>query len=163
MTVDTVMQDQSRSLRRRGALILALFALLWAAVGASGLPSGAAWTVRIAAVVVSAGVILLTFRLGHAGAPERQRRQPEGWYRHVGVVNLAQFGTIALAVLILVAVEAPELVPPVVCLIVGLHFFPLARLFVSRSTPGPPPGCASPQAPAWSSLPSVPAPRRRVS
>lgn len=129
MTVDAVRQDRSESLRRRGTLILVLFALLWAAVGASGLPSGAAWAVRIAAVVVSAGAILLTFRPGDAGAPERSRRQPEGWYRHVGVVNLAQFVAIALVVLIFIAVGAPELIPPVVCLIVGLHFFPLARLF----------------------------------
>ena len=129
MTVEAVRQDRSRSLRRRGALVLAMFALLWAAVASSGLASDAAWALRIAAVVVSAGAVLLTFRPGLTGAPERPLAQPENWYRHVGVVNLVQFVAIALVVLVFSAVGAPELVPPVVCAIVGLHFFPLARLF----------------------------------
>ncbi|MGH3567077.1 MAG: DUF7010 family protein [Pseudonocardia sp.] len=80
-------------------------------------------------MVISAGTILLAFRPGDAGAPERSRRQPEGWYGQVGLVNLAQFVAIAMVVLVFITVGAPALVPPFVSLIVGLHFFPLARLF----------------------------------
>lgn len=129
VTLKAAQQELSRSLRRRGGLILALFALLWAAVGASGLPSTAAWGVRIGAVVLSAGALVLTFRPGGAGTLERARQQPEGWYGGVGVVNLVQFVAIALAVVVLLAVGMPQLVPPAVCVIVGVHFFPLARLF----------------------------------
>lgn len=129
MTLNAAQQELSRSLRQRGALILALFSLLWAAVGASGLPSTAAWVVRIAAVLISAGALMLTFRPGGAETPERARQQPEGWHRRVGVVNLVQFVAIALAVVALLAVGAPQLVPPAVCMIVGVHFFPLALLF----------------------------------
>jgi hypothetical protein len=129
LIVDTAQQEHSRSLRRRGTLILALFALLWAVVGASGLPTGAAWAVGIAAVVLAAAAIALAFRGGGEGSPERARRQPEGWYRHVGLVNVAQFVAIAVVVALAMALGAPQFVPPVVCLVVGLHFFPLARLF----------------------------------
>ena len=47
----------SRALRRRGALVLSGFALLWALVGASGLPSGDGWTVRLAAVSITAAAV----------------------------------------------------------------------------------------------------------
>lgn len=127
--MNAAQQELSRTLRQRGALIVALFALLWAAVGASGLSATAAWVVRIGAVVISAGALVLTFRPGGAGTPERARQQPEGWYRRVGVVNLIQFVAIVLAVVAPLAVGAPQLVLPAVCVIVGVHFFPLARLF----------------------------------
>jgi hypothetical protein len=122
-------QAHSRTLRRRGALILAPFALLWAVVAASGLPGGAAWAVRIGAVVLAGAAIAVTFRSGRDGTPERTRHQPDGWYRWVGLVNLAQFVVIALIVAVGIALTVPQLVPPAVCLVVGLHFFPLARLF----------------------------------
>jgi hypothetical protein len=93
------------------------------------MPTGAAWAVRIGALVVSVGVIVLTYRSRAADAPERPRHQPEGWYRRVGLINLAQFGVIALVVLVFINLGAPQFVPPLVCLIVGLHFIPLARSF----------------------------------
>ncbi|GAB3530594.1 hypothetical protein [Arthrobacter monumenti] len=129
ITVDTAAQEQSRIMRRRGAVILAMFAVLWAAVGASGLTTGPAGVVRIAAIVPSAAIVLLAHRPGSAEMPERKRYQPQGWYRHVGIVNLVQAAAIAVTVLGFIAADVPQLVPPVVCLIVGLHFLPLARLF----------------------------------
>jgi hypothetical protein len=125
---DAADYQRSRALRRRGALVLALFAVLWAAVGASGMPADLAPGIRIAGVVISAAVILVAFRPGVAPG-ERRRRQPVGWYRMVGLVNLVQACAIALVVLGFITAEVPQLVPPVVCLIVGLHFSPLARLF----------------------------------
>ncbi|WP_219417444.1 hypothetical protein [Pseudonocardia nigra] len=89
MTADIARQDLSRSLRRRGAVILALFALLWGMVAASGLPTGAGWALRIGTGAAAAGALLVTSR--SEGPPERARRLPEGWHRRVGVVNLAQF------------------------------------------------------------------------
>lgn len=128
MTTNDVRSTHSRDLRRRGAVVLAVFALLWGAVAASGLPAGAAWTVRVVAVLTSAVLVATALRSG-GSRPERSRRQPEGWHRWVGIVNLGQFVVIALVVVASLAAGVPQLVPPVVCLVVGLHFFPLARLF----------------------------------
>ena len=131
MTVDTAHQDLNRRGRQRGALILALFALLWAVAGASGMTSSgaAATVVRVAAVVMTAVAVLLAVRSGSSSTAQRPRQLPAGWYRRVGLVNVAQAVASVLAVAILIAAGAPMLIPPVVCLIVGAHFFPLARLF----------------------------------
>jgi hypothetical protein len=114
---------------RRGVLVLALFALAWALVGASGLPTGAAWALRIVAVMLVAAAIAAAYRPAAVGAVERERRLPGGWRRRVGIVNVTQFVVIALVVVVFIAAGRPEFVPPVVCLVVGVHFFPLARLF----------------------------------
>jgi hypothetical protein len=130
VTVEATEVDWSRTLRRRGALVLAPFALLWALVAISGLPAGSLWAARVVASVITvAALFLLVLTPSGAGARERVRHQPDGWHKRVGVVNLAEFAAIVLTVVIFAATGVPELVPPIVCLIVGLHFVPLARLF----------------------------------
>jgi hypothetical protein len=133
MTVGTSPVDLSRALRRRGAVVVALFALLWALVAASGLPSGVAAPVRVVAALASGAALGLVIAGSRgrrqAPSPERVRRQPEGWHRRVGVVNLLEAVAIALTVVVCVAADVPQLVPPVVSLVVGVHFVPLARLF----------------------------------
>lgn len=129
MAIDTAQQGWSRTLRRRGALISALFALLWVVLGVPGLPPGAAWAVQIAAVVITAGAVLLTFRRGGtpgigASAEATGRVAPEGRDGQPGAVRRDRPGRGGLP-----GGGAPQLLPPVICLIVGLHFFPLARLF----------------------------------
>ncbi|MFD0773777.1 DUF7010 family protein [Streptomonospora algeriensis] len=124
-------RELDRNLRRRGAFVLAFFALMWALAGASGL-GRAVPAVAAGAVAVSAAVVVLAYRYGYAGDRQRERRLPHGWGRSVGVVNIAQAAAIAAAVLLLVNTGSTLLLPPVVCLIVGLHFFPLARLYDQR-------------------------------
>lgn len=119
----------SRSLRRRGALVLAPFALLWSMVAASGLPAGGAWAVRAAALVVTLALVGLALRSTADGRPERVRSQPEGWHRLVGLVNLGEVAAIVLVVVVCLVGDVPQLVPPLVALVVGVHFVPLARLF----------------------------------
>ncbi|GAB3272625.1 DUF7010 family protein [Arthrobacter pigmenti] len=120
--------QRSRTLRRHGILVLALFAILWAVVGASGLPPDLASGARITGVIISAAIIVVALRPGRPMA-ERRRNQPDGWYGRVGLINLVQAAAIALVVLGFITAQLPQLVPPVVSVIVGLHFFPLARLF----------------------------------
>lgn len=122
-----VIDQQSRAFRQRGVVVLALFGVLWAAVAASGLGPAAAWPVRIGGVVVALGIIAAAFR--RADVAERRRSLPERWHRTVGLVNGGQFALIAVLVGVGVAAGVPQIVPPAVCLVVGLHFFPLARLF----------------------------------
>ena len=130
MTVERTEAAWSRILRRRGALVLAPFALLWSLVAISGLPTGLVWAARGAAAVITvASMCLFALAPAWAGTRERVRHQPDGWLRGVGLVNLAEVVAIVLAVVIFAAIGVPELVPPIVCLFVGLHFVPLAGLF----------------------------------
>ncbi|RJK98193.1 hypothetical protein [Vallicoccus soli] len=111
----------------RAAFVLGPFGLLWGMVAASG-AGGAAAALRVAAVVaavlVVAGAVALARR-----RPPRPRSLPEGWHRRVGLVNAGQFVVIALVVVGCLVADAPQLVPPLVCLVVGVHFVPLARDF----------------------------------
>jgi len=130
MTVEATEVVWSRTLRRRGALVLAPFALLWSLVAVSGLPAGSLWAARLTSALITVAVLALLVPVpAGAGAQERRRDQPDGWRKRVGLVNLAEFATIVLAVMVLAATGAPQLVPPTVALVVGLHFVPLARLF----------------------------------
>lgn len=128
-TAGSTEQAVSRSFRQRGALVLALFAVLWAAVAASGLPAALGWPVRIGAVVVAVAIIAATYRRRPGAVPERVRTLPRDWRRSVGIVNGAQFAVIALVVVVGLTTGVPQIVPPLVALVVGLHFLPLARLF----------------------------------
>jgi uncharacterized membrane protein len=127
-TAGSTEQAVSRSFQQRGALVLALFAVLWAAVAASGLPAALGWPVRIGAVVVAVAIIAAALRRPGA-VRERVRTLPRNWRRSVGIVNGAQFAVIALVVVAGLTTGAPQIVPPLVALVVGLHFLPLARLF----------------------------------
>lgn len=60
---------------------------------------------------------------------DRRRHLPPRWRRGVGLVNGIQTVAIVATVAGLVAAGAPQFVMPVVCLIVGVHFLPLRRLF----------------------------------
>lgn len=117
----------SATLRRRGAVVLGLFAVLWGFVAASGLAE-MAWPARWASLAVTAAVLALALRPGMA-ADERPRAQPAGWHRRVGLVNGGQFAVIALVVVGALALDAPQVVAPAVALVVGAHFVPLAREF----------------------------------
>lgn len=120
-------QELSRSLRRRGAIVLALFAMLWAVVGRSGLSAGTT-VALVGALAVTALAVFAALRPAEADR-ERVRTQPANWHRQVGVVNLTQFVAIGVVVAVFVSLGLPSLVPPLVCLVVGAHFFPLTMLF----------------------------------
>ncbi|MER5551080.1 hypothetical protein ABT001_05225 [Streptomyces sp. NPDC002793] len=119
----------TRTLRRRGTVVLSVFALVWAFAGASGLASsGAALAVGIVAVPVSAAAVLLAYRAGAAPSP-RTVDLPERWERSVGVVNIAEVAAIFAVIAVSNASGHPAFVPPAIALVVGLHFVPLARLY----------------------------------
>ena len=115
--------------RRKGALVLALFALLWAAAGASGLrvpgPCGAAAGTAVLAAVTAAAA--LAVRSGGAAAA-RPRRLPDGWYHRACRIAVSLALTAGAAAAGLCLIGAAELAPPTVCLVVALHLHPLARV-----------------------------------
>jgi hypothetical protein len=119
-------EELSRKLRRRGALILAVAGLVWLSAGPS--VSGAARAATAAgAIAVTLAAIAAGLRSG--SLPPPTRRLPVGWSRQVGLVNLGQVAAIAVAVVVLIVVHGTTFIPAVICLIFGLHFLPLARLF----------------------------------
>ncbi|MEV7106872.1 hypothetical protein [Streptomyces atroolivaceus] len=119
----------TRTLRRRGTVVLSVFALVWAFAGASGLTSsGAALTVEIIAVPVTAAAVCLAYRKGAAPSP-RMVTPPANWARSVGIVNVAELAAIFAVIAASNASGRPGFIPPAVALVVGLHFVPLARLY----------------------------------
>jgi hypothetical protein len=119
----------TRTLRRRGTVVLSVFALVWAFAGASGLASsGAAAAVEILAVPVTVAAIVLACRKGAAPSP-RAVNLPQNWARSVGVVNVVELAAILAVIAASNASGHPAFVPPAIALVVGLHFIPLARLY----------------------------------
>lgn len=124
----------TRTLRRRGTVVLSVFALVWAFAGASGTgPADGAvpLATEAVAVLLTVAALFLGLRKGAAPSP-RTVNLPANWARGVGIINglevLAIFAVIAAAN----ASGRPGLVPVGIALVVGLHFFPLARLFDQR-------------------------------
>ncbi|MET9154008.1 DUF7010 family protein [Streptomyces griseoflavus] len=126
--------ELTRRLRRRGTVVLSVFALLWAFAAASGTGSATdavPLTVEVAAVLVTAAAI----RFGHRGdaAPSpRTVNLPANWARGVGIVNAAEVAAIAAVIAAAAGSGHPRVIPAAVALVVGLHFFPLARLYDQR-------------------------------
>lgn len=119
----------TRNLRRRGTLVLSVFAVIWAFAGASGLASsGAALAIEIIAVPLTAVAIVLAYRKGAAPSP-RMVSLPENWARAVGIVNVVEVAAVFAVIAASNASGRPEFIPAAIALVVGLHFFPLARFY----------------------------------
>lgn len=120
-------------LRRRGVWILAGFGAMWGLVGAAGLgqvvdgPVGP--VVTVAVVVAALGVVLGAHRRAGDPALARLRTLPEKWGRIVGITNGCEVVAILATVLVLVRLDLDVAIPGAVAIVVGLHFWPLARAF----------------------------------
>lgn len=121
----------TRTLRRRGVLVLSVFALLWALAAASGTGSAtdaAPVGIEAAALLLTAAAIYLGYRKDAAPSP-RTVNLPAGWARGVGIVNTVELAAVFAVVAASNAAGRPEVIPAGIALVVGLHFFPLARLY----------------------------------
>lgn len=119
----------SRRLRTAGALVTGVFALPWALTGASSLGSpGTARAAMVAAAVLT-GLAVVSALWPDRGAAARRRRVPPDWQRRFNRIGAVQSAIIPALVVALVVNGQPPLVPAAVCLVVGLHFLPLARVF----------------------------------
>ncbi|MEV5460734.1 hypothetical protein AB0L17_20955 [Streptomyces cellulosae] len=121
----------TRQLRRRGTVVLSVFALVWAFAGASG--TGAATdavpvAVEAVALVITAVALYLGLRKDVRPSP-RTVDLPANWARGVGLVNGVELLAIVAVIAAANASGHPEYVPAGIALVVGLHFFPLARLY----------------------------------
>ena len=131
------MDDRSvEALRGRatGVLFLSGFGGLWFLLGLAAsqrlsLPTACALAAGLVALV--AGTVLLRRRSAALPPtrldPEEQRRAG----RTFGRVNAVQWAAIVLIAVVLGRLHLDAYTPAAVTVVVGLHFFPLARLFRS--------------------------------
>jgi len=118
--------------RASGMIVLGWFGLAWAGWGLSGdFPPAVEVPVLVVAFLVFAALIA-----GAVGLFRRARTLPPGdleigravgW--RFGLVVAAEFAGLAVIARVLAVTHLTELIPAIVCLGVGIHFFPLARLF----------------------------------
>lgn len=118
------MSSSLPNFRLRGALITGTAAVPWtmiADLGDANLPVG------IASLVLTAACVGIALTLGRKPGP--QRTPAEGWNKTFGRVGLMELAGIALSVAILAPTGLAQLIPAAIALVVGAHFFPLAKVF----------------------------------
>lgn len=121
--------------RATGAMVMALFGLLWALGCAGVLVAGALGPLLLASsAVVTAILVAAGLRLRRAAgrSPRRSGGAPADVARirrRFRLVGLVEGLGIGLIVFVCARLGRPELIPASVALVVGLHFFPLATLF----------------------------------
>jgi hypothetical protein len=107
-----------------GAIIMGLFAALWWIVGtgASGRGSGPMYTVAI--VITGLIVGAASRQAGRtSGSPEERARRG----RLVGIASGVEGLVIFVSINVLANIGRRDLAAPIIAIIVGLHFLPLAR------------------------------------
>ncbi|MFD2078404.1 hypothetical protein SAMN05421678_11454 [Actinopolymorpha cephalotaxi] len=122
--------------RAVGIVVMSFFAFGWTGWGLStGVPAGVANVVRIVSALCLLSLLgwaILAFRRSaslHPGTTDYQSRRVG---RTFGIVVGAEFLGLFVVAAVLGRTGHPEVIAPVVCLGVGIHFFPLRRLFGVR-------------------------------
>lgn len=105
---------------RGGIWVLNIFAAIWFVVGAVG--AGLPWAVLAVPAVISGALIGWGLR---TTGTERPRNPNVG--RLVGIWSAVEGVAIFVAANVCINIGAREAIAPVIAIIVGLHFLPLAR------------------------------------
>lgn len=112
---------------RNGVTVLGVFAFGWAAAGISGLSEQATWWTW-AGMAASLGVTVALVQGAGAGRTDLPTTTPLPWRAFRRVV-VGEIGTIVVTVAALIALDAVVFIPGAVALVVGVHFFALAKVF----------------------------------
>lgn len=137
-TPSPISRAESRG-RATGAGVMAFFGLGWMACGVTDMPVTAGRVVFAAGVAVSITFAVLGARMGRgaADAPTTDTEPTAARKKKVGVrfalVVVAEWVAIFAIARVLVAMDHAEAIPTFVAAVVGIHFFPLARLFGVRA------------------------------
>jgi hypothetical protein len=125
--------------RAAGNMMLACFALGWTGCGISSFPNVLGISIFIVAAAASATIVALAIRsvrraptsLSTVTAPSPASASDTGPAigRRYGLIVTAEFLGIFATVRILAATNHPTAISAAIATIVGIHFFPLARLF----------------------------------
>lgn len=122
-----------------GAINMAIFGAVWTAAGSGGLAGASGVILLVVGWSIAAvlGVGALWLRRGARAFPDDVSPQAQADQRNrlriFNSVFVLEFAAIAIAVFALLQFGMGSLIPSVVTLIVGIHFFPLARLFKVRA------------------------------
>ncbi len=111
--------------------MLSVFGLVWAVAAATGTGTAtdvAPLAIEVVALLLTAAALYLGYRKGAAPSP-RMVNLPANWARNVGIVNAVELTAILTVIATSNAMGRPEVIPAGIALVVGLHFFPLARLY----------------------------------
>ncbi|AEV87671.1 hypothetical protein ACWT_6659 [Actinoplanes sp. SE50] len=121
-----------------GLMMMSFFTLAWVSNLFAGWAAPAAWSataIALACVLCFVGRAVQLIRSRHAfpaELSEEQQRQRRTSGRTFGLLFGAEAAAIWVVVLLLGATGRSDYVVPAIALIVGLHFFPMARLFRRR-------------------------------
>ena len=118
-----------------GLIMMALFTSLWAGIAYGGLKDTGYWFVLIIFPVLSVLFIVNSIKLFKAAkhfpkitseADIAEEKRTGKWF---GIIFGAEGLGIFIGINVVVNLGHPELTMPVLALVVGLHFFPLAKVF----------------------------------
>ncbi|MDB4922127.1 hypothetical protein [Mucilaginibacter sp.] len=118
-----------------GLLMMAFFTLIWAGIAYGGLYNSIlVWTLIVFPVLAIAFIVkgISLFRIAkYFPKVESEEDKTEGkktgmWF---GIIFGAEGLLIFIAINIVTNIGHPELTIPVIALVVGLHFYPMARVF----------------------------------
>lgn len=118
-----------------GLMMMASFTLIWAGMAFSGLHgTTAAWVLIVfpilAGIFISKGITLYAVAKKHPDIQsEEDKAEGKKMDKWFGIIFGAEGLLIFIAVNVVINLGHPELTIPAIALVVGLHFFPLARVF----------------------------------
>ncbi|WP_249659790.1 hypothetical protein [Lysinibacillus fusiformis] len=121
-----------------GVFFMAFFGTLWAYTGIMGLHGWGVPLLLVTAVAIGIALFIGGFSLIRASreltnqvskTDLRQGKRTSFWFN---IIFAAESLAIAITIAVCNATRHPELIPVVIALIVGVHFFPLAPLFQVR-------------------------------
>jgi hypothetical protein len=111
-----------------GAIIMCLFAAIWWAIGAHASRSGSVVLYGMGFLITAVIVVAASRSHAQPTTPEEESRVG----RLVGIASGVEGVLILIAVNVLRNIGMSAFVAPVVAIIIGLHFFPLARWLPAR-------------------------------
>lgn len=120
-------------------LVLSLFGVIWAAAGAGAFGGAAGVALLLLALAAAAALCVASIRLRRSGhnLPRNDSADAQAsrgrMARRFNLVVTLQWVAIVAAIIVLGRFDRGSFIPPVIAVIVGLHFFPLARLFRIRA------------------------------
>lgn len=115
-----------------GVMFMAFFGTVWADIGIGGLQVSSAISLFILAVLIGAILFFSGMRLMKhsrhlpSTTQSHNQRHVDKWF---SIIFATQFGLIAIAAILTNIVGKFEWFFPIMAIIVGVHFFPLAHLF----------------------------------
>lgn len=118
-----------------GMIMMAVFTIMWAAIAYQGLDGSNYWLVLLIFPVLSIVFVINAVKLfriskyfpkltSEVDLVEQKRMRK--WF---GIIFGAEGLGIAIGINVVINLGHPDLTVPVIALVVGLHFFPLAKVF----------------------------------